>query len=1309
MNPVSANGFQLQLLGDFRVELNGQPVTGACYNKMRALLAYLVMERQREHRREALADLLWGGLNPTTARGNLRRTLADLRRVLEQPLGMNLFAASKHSLRYVGGIHVDVVAFTEQTPAASESDAPSIKHDERVLALYRGEFLAGLSMPDCSEFEQWLLVQRENLHRRALAALERLINQYEANGQYQRALDSALRYAELEPWDEDVCRRAMLLYTLNGQDKAALNHYEAACRGLKKELGVLPSEETRQLAQRIRVAANQREQAHSEQLPRAQGLGHAPAQRRQVTALYCDVFLTRAMDPEDAMATLSLPMGRCVTTIERHGGHVVQTHGGGVLAYFGYPMAHEGAARRAVQAAIEVSQPLDPGMRMRAGIHTGLVIAGGAASIPDTSGRTTQIAMQLCHGSDPQQIVISQDTHRIAGWFFDCINLGEQTLPGLEHTLEIFEVRAESGARNRLEASEKLTPLIGRTAELSQLLAYWHAAGEGRRQVVMLRGDAGMGKSRMVLALRDRLAATSHLTLELRCFPEFSQSPFHPLIVTLGTAIGIVAGDPPEQNLARLVDWMERCYAHGAKDGIPLLAQLLSLPQYSPSPGNSVSAQKQKDQTIALVLAVLQEQARRKPVLVILEDLHWVDPSTLDLLNQFILRSEHGPILAILTARPEFVPPWTGEQLSQVDLGPLSEDQIMNLVTSLRSDMEPATVQRIVEHVDGVPLFAEEMTKMASDDSRTPIPTTLQDLLAASIDALGPAKTVAQLAATLGRQFELEVLNYVLDGESAALEQALSALLDAQVLTLCGESSFQFKHYLIQQAAYESQPLSVRKMAHQRIAKALMNGFPALGVTQPESLARHLAAGGEALQAIHYWNLAAQRAVRRCAYVESMAHCDAGLGLLAMQPTSPERDHLECALRMNLGATLIATRGYGSVEAEAQYTRAADLASTRSHGPDLFPALWGLWLGSSSRVGHAHSLELAKKLLQLSEQNDDALLLQKAHYAMGNSLLWTGQLDLARHHQERAMALYRPEHHDALVGELGENIRVSTGSQLAWVLWLQGFPDQARAMGEQTLALAHELNHPYSRCYASAHLISLHRWLRQLDITHYWAQETVSQAQRHGFPLWLLSGQAFVGWVRTMRGDATGLGPLRSGIDAVRAAMGGIEAYFLAPLAELQHHLGQHEEAHALAQQTLSVMQARQDHFLESEMLRLLGQCELTQREPDVVEAEAHFQRALAVSRRQGAKSLELRAAISLARLWQSQNQTDQAWHLLHGLYSWFTEGLDTADLADAKQLLAELKQAASTKPSVGAGPRTGRRHLPRTRSGSPPRRASGC
>lgn len=1272
---------QVNFLGGFELRV-GNNSLGFSYDKVRALFAYLVMEPVA-HSRESLAQLLWPTIAPKTARGNLRRCLFDLRSALAAAAPGQAHAST---IRGIGALRFEatdcLLLDVREFLATHTSATDPLGFLARRAALYRGEFLAGLSMPECPEFDDWLVRQRETLHRRALDLLKQLSISYEQMGDHGKALQYASRLTELDPWDEEAHRQAMRLFALNGQHGAALGQYEACCRLLKNELGVLPSEETRQLVQRIRNGESQKDWPAPETSAPRPGIVPSLAQRRQVTVLFCELILAVMDDPDEAMALLHAPQARCVRIIEQFSGHIVQTHGGGLLAYFGYPRAHEDAARRAVQAALAVTREAVCGIEIRAGVHTGLVITGGDGVMPDTSGRTTRVAIALRHHTARYKVGISRETHSIVDGYFDCFSQGAQILPGVGQALEIFKVLAESGARTRLDAAAQLTPLVGRTTEIDALMGWWQGVTQGRRQVIVVHGDAGIGKSRLLHALKERLADQPHVECELRCFPEFSQSPFHPVIEMLEGVFGFAHGDLPEVRLEKLIAYLETHFAASAPSAVPLLGALLSLPlaDHDPDyPELDCSAQKQKQLTHQILIEILHTLAARQPVLLIAEDLHWMDPSTRELLTQFVELQQPCAILVVLTARPEFDPPWHESLESTLALTPLAAHEVATMIASIRTDMEAATIRGIVERADGVPLFAEEMAKNASTNNPAAIPATLHDLLAARMDGLGEAKTTAQLAATLGREFDLALLGKIFPLEGNALTQSLNVLQEAGLIQKMSPQTCQFKHTLIQEAAYQSQAKPARQAAHQRIAHTLLSDFPEVVLTQPELLAQHFSFGGETLRSIDYWIKAGQRAALSSAHTEAMGHFNVGRQLLMTLPPSVERNQWEFALRVGLGATRIATQGYGSLDAGAEYTRAAELGASLGDGPSLFRAMWGMWLGESSRIGHAHALGLAEKLLQLAEKDQDPLLLQKAHYAMGNSLLWTGQLGEARRHQERGIALYQPAHHATMVRELGENICVSTGSQLAWVLWLQGFPDQAQAMGEKTLALALEVNHPYSRCYASAHLVSLHHWLRQIDATSQRARETLAQANQHGFPLWLLSGLAFQGWTQALRGDASGLAQLQSGVDTVRAAMGGIEAFFLALLADAYWHLGRRDSALEVVHQALAVMQAKDDHFLESEMLRLKGECLLVLDVPDAQAAEGCFVQALAISQQQGAKSLELRAATSLARLWHRQGKSDDARGLLEGVYAWFKQGLDVPDLEAARQLLAELATAQDT------------------------------
>ena len=1264
----SSHRLELMLLGGFDARLNGVSITGISYAKMRALLAYLAMEREQDHNREVLAELLWSENDPTTARGNLRRTLSDLRRVLESPTGKVLFSTSKHTIRFIPDFYIDALHFTRQVPASPESRGASEYNDEKVIDLYRGELLAGLSLPDSPDFEEWLQIRRESLHRRALVLLEQLSNCHKQIGNYSRALQFALRQMELEPWDENNHRRVMRLYALNGQKKASIDQYEACCRLLKKELGVLPNEETRHLAERIRNDEVGR-RATDTVAPPLKITPQPPAERRQVTVLYCELSLAAIDDPDEALELLRIPQARCVEVIRRFSGHIVQTHGGGLLSYFGYPQAHEDAARHAVQAALTITQENAYGIEIRAGVHTGLIITGGDSSVPDTVGKTSKLAIQLRQSVAQTEVAISQETHRVVGGYFDCESLGTQPLPGFAQPLEIFKVVRESGARTRLEAAAHLTPLVGRETEIGKLLALWGEAVQGRRNVVLIQGEAGIGKSRLLHTLKERLADEPHAIRELRCFSEFSQSPFYPLIVMLEAIFDFEHGDTPELKFDRLVQHLETHCTVSVQDAVPLLAQLLSLPLGGDYQTPGFSPQKQKELTIAILLDMLQALAAKQPALLIVEDLHWIDHSSLELLARFVEQTGSRPILAVLTARPEFDPPWNKALESTLTLAPLVENEVAKIITSIGENIPAEIIRRIVERADGVPLFAEEMAKIAATDNQAIIPATLHDLLAARIDNMGEAKYTAQLAASIGREFDLGLLRKI-SPYAVALAHNLDNLQDAGLIFKVNKTAYQFKHALIQEAAYQSQTKTGRQSAHQRIAQTLLSDFPDVVATLPEVIAQHLSSGGKIRQSFAYWIKAGQRASRRSAHTEATEHFNSGLRLVESLPPDTERDRIESELRLNLGMALVIAKGYGSAEAGDEFSRTLELGNDSA---DLFKALWGMWFTSSSRISHLYSLELAENLLLLAGQNNDPMQLHLAHYAKGNSSFMTGNQSDARTHLEQSISLYLPSFDEAMASEYGENIGVSSLAILSLVLWLQGFSEQAEMTSQRALNLARRVDLPHSLGYALCIAAVLNRWLKQFEATTMAAQEGMALAQTHGFPLWMGLAASSSGWVQAMQGQVSGVAQIQKCLDGVNDVMSGARVFFLAPLCEALVHLGQFDAALTKINEALVIMDAKDSRFFESDFHRLRGVCLFEISTANAKEAEACFNMALAISRKQHAKSLELRAVISMARLWQQQGKQADARQPLHEIYDGFAECFDTHDLREAAELLRTL------------------------------------
>ena len=1244
--------------------MDGRPVAGISYDKMRALLAYLAMEQQQDHKREVLAEMFWGGNDPVTARGNLRRTLSDLRRVLELPTGKHLFSASKSTIRFIPEAYVDAFAFSGRAQLSPDDRDSPQQRNERIVDLYRGEFMAGFYLPDCPDFEDWLLVQREALHRRVLAMLEQLANFHEAGADHGKALRFALRHADLEPWDEAAHRRVMRLYALNGQNGAALAQFDACCRLLKKELGASPGEETRQLAERIRNAEVVRDAPGIPTAP-SPVVPQANAQRRQVTVLFCELAPSGIDDPDDAMELLLAPRAHCVEIIRQLSGHLVPMHGGGLLAYFGYPQSREDSAVRAVRAALAVTREAARGIEIRSGVHTGLITTGSDPSLPDIVGKTSGVAIQLRRCVGYNETAISQETHSIVAGYFDCTSLGARSLPDASRPVTVFRVDKESGARTRLDAATQLTPLVGRQAELTRLAGWWDEATRGAGHAVLVQGEPATGKSRLVHAFKQRLAGQPHAVRELRCFPEYSRSPFHPLLVLLEANLGFAPGDTPELKSAKLARHVARHYPALAREAVPLLASLYSLPQPADYRATGLSLQRQKELTIKLLRTVLKGPTARLPILLIAEDLHWADPSTQDFLTALFEPKGARALLAIFTARPGFVAPHAASVLS---LPPLAEHEMEQLISSVSGKLPAATVRRIVERADGVPLFAEELAKTATSVDWASIPGTLHDLLATRMDQLGDARYTAQIAATIGREFGVDLLGKASPWGPDVLAISLRQLKDAGLVVQVDEATCQFRHALIQEAAYQSQTRADRQATHRRIAQVLQDSFPDSVAARPELLAQHLSSAGEIRQSIDYWIKAGQRAISGSANQEAIAHFNRGLQLLMTLPASPERDQTEFSILVGLCPALHATRGYGSEDATRVTARVSALRELVADSPELFLAEWTRLRNTVATVGPRGVPQAALRLLDLAR--DDPIGKQAAHYVAAVASFWLGEFEASSTHAAKAIALHRPDQHHLMLELFGEDLSVSFAGHLSWALLFLGFADQAREVCERMLERARAMEHPKTLAMALLFATMLHRWLNKHAETLSLSAETIALTRRHGMSHWMATGEALHGRARILLEGRQDLSELQSLVARLSAAAPSYSAQRLSDMAQVHMHLALYDDARGLLAQAQANEQSTGSCQFAAERHRLEGVCLLALSPPDTTAAEASFSQALAVSRRQGTKTLELRAAMSLAQLWRQQGKTEDARRMLAKVHAWFTEGFDTPDLVEAAKLL---------------------------------------
>jgi predicted ATPase len=754
--------------------------------------------------------------------------------------------------------------------------------------------------------------------------------------------------------------------------------------------------------------------------------------------------------------------------------------------------------------------------------------------------------------------------------------------------------------------------------------------------------------------------------------------------------------ETPEQKLRKLEGFVVQ-YGLPLAEAVPLFAALLSLPLAADYATLTLSPEQQKQKTLQALLTILLRIAAQQPVLFVLEDLHWVDPSTLEFLTLLVDQGPTAHILTLFTFRPDFRPPWTGRShLTQVTLTRLPRRQAAELTGRVAQGkaLPPELIEQVVAKTDGVPLFVEEPTKMVLESGLLQeqaerytltnalpplaIPATLHDSLMARLDRLAAVKALAQVGATLGREFSYELLQAVSPWDEATVQRGLHQLVEAEFLYQRGvppQATYTFKHALIQDAAYQSLLRSTRQQYHQHIAQVLETRFPAAVETQPELVAQHYTAAGCAEPAVAYWQRAGQHASDRSAHLEAIRHVTAGLELLQRLPETPEHTHQALTLYMTLGAALQMTKGQAAPEVEQAYTQARALCQQVGETPELVPVLFGLWRYYLGRPQFHTARELGETLLRLAQQAHDPALAVIAHYALGLTWFCLGALPTARQHLEAGIARYTPDQLRAPVFRIGQDPGVGCRVHAARTLWVLGYPEQALARPHEALALAQTLSHPFSLAFARCMAAVLAQLRRDVPAAYEHAEAAVALATEQGLPLWVAQGTSLRGWALAMQGQGeAGIAQVRQGIAAYRATGAALTVpYFCTVLADASAHVGHTEDGLQALAEAHTLVEEHEERSWEAEVSRLRGVLLLRQTGTPQAEAEAWLQRALDVARHQEAKSLELRAAMSLARLWQQQGNRDEARALLAPIYGWFTEGFDTADLQEAKALLEEL------------------------------------
>ena len=1076
-----------------------------------------------------------------------------------------------------------------------------------------------------------------------------------------------------------------------------LERYEAAFRANEIDASVLPrltAEDLTDLG--VTLVGHRRRllDAIAALTPEPAVVADAPvrgdAERRQLTVMFCDLVgstpLSARLDPEDLRGIIGA-YHRCVTeVVEGFGGFVARYMGDGILVYFGYPQAHEDDAERATRCGLalvdrvpQLNQAEE--LHARVGIATGLVVVGGEVVEHDVAGDTPNLAARLQTLAEPDTVVIAARTRRLTGDLFEYRDLGEIELKGIVGPVSAWQALRPSDVASRFEAlrGPALSSLIGRDEELELLLRRWARAKAGDGQVVLVSGEPGIGKSRLAAALEERLHTEPHLRLRYFCSPYHQDSALFPFIDQLGRAAGFAREDLSSSKLEKLVALLAR--AAPRDEDVAFLADLLSLPASERHPLPNLSPQRKKERTLEALLRQLDGLAQQQPVVVVFEDAHWIDPTSRELLGLVVDRARHLPVLLVVTFRPEFQSPWTGQpQVTVLALNRLDRHDRTALIEQIAGSaaLSDEVIDQIADRTDGVPLFVEELTKsvLESGVPLVGIPATLHDSLMARLDSLAAVRLVAQTGAAIGRDFSYTLLRAVSRLPEDELQASLARLVASELVFQRGippDAVYSFKHALVQDAAHGSLLRSTRQQLHAQIAKVLETHSPELMENQPEIFAQHYAEAGLVEKSIAYWGNAGRRSAARSAMAEAAAQFQKGLNQLALLPDNRERQRQELEFRSGLGAALLIVKGFAAPETGHAYARARELWEQLGSPSEFLQVPHG--------QSHYHALrgelDLAQRmdedLLRLSLQRNDSAGLVLGHFSTGQNLILRGRFALSRSHFEEVVALYDPISHRPLVRQAGVQPLVISQAYLGIILFCLGFPDQALARGSAAVIEARRLAHPPSLAVTLAIVLRLLSLVGDDAVLNERAEQLVAVTIEQGFPQMRAMGAIYRGWVKVKNGDlADGISLLRSGSTAYRAT--GADAfmpYFIALLASACEIAAQIDEALTLLDEALQTVDRTGEHWFTAELNRFKGRLLLRQGHSEA--AEELYRKALSVARGQEAKLWELRAAASLARLWHNQGHLAEARDLLALVYAWFIEGFDTPDLKDAKALLDDL------------------------------------
>jgi class 3 adenylate cyclase/predicted ATPase len=1031
-------------------------------------------------------------------------------------------------------------------------------------------------------------------------------------------------------------------------------------------------------------------------MPAAVPAAEAVGERRYLTVMFCDLVgstaISAQLDPEEWRDLVGSYLDTASTAVADMGGHVAKKLGDGILALFGYPQAHENDAERAARAALAIQRALaelnrknagagKPELTARIGLDTGPAVVDAAAEI---YGDVANVAARVQALADPGAVLLTARMQRQVAGLFVVEERGTHTLKGVPEPTALFKLVRASGAGRRV-GQRQVTPLVGREEEIALLMRRWERARQGDGQLLMIVGEPGVGKSRLLEEFHARLNEIPHSWAEWTCSQLLQNTPFHPLTAWGRDRFG-GTDVPPEQRLADLENTLAQAKLD-VVENVPLLAPLLDIPLAAAPP---IPADELRRRQLAAMTTWTMAAARTQAVVMAVEDIHWADPSTLDLLRGMAERGALAPLFVIITARPEFRPPWgTRSHHSTITLSPLDRQQVQQMVAELsaRHALPRDVVEGVTERTGGVPLFVEEVTRLLLERGEyggvQAIPPTLQQSLMARLDRLGSAREVAQIGAVIGRDFPYTLLRALAGIEDQPLQAALDRLADADILLVQGlppDSVYRFKHALIQDAAYENLLKSRRQALHRRLAELLRDNAAGGDAAEPEMLAHHFTQAAMTEASVEWWDKAGQQSMTRSALVEADTQFARALSQIAALPPTRATRRDQIKLQVARTTTLMHTKGYAAPETKAaaeQARRLIEQAEALGEPPEdpllLFSVLYGLFSGVFVAFDGNACGDLAAHFLSLAKKQGATIPLMVGHELMGNFLLFKGDIAEGRAYLDRLLKLYDPAEHRPLMMRFGGGM---SGMCLqSWALWLLGYPEAALEGAQAAVKNAREIGQAGSLMQALD--ISVLPWIlcgeylaakRQLD-------ELTALAEQKGAALWKAEGMILQGRISALTGNTSkAVEMINSGLAAFRSTGATIRIpEHTACLASAYADFGNFENAQRCISDAMTALEKANERWFEAEVNRIAGEISLKSPEPDATKAEAYFKRALAVARQQQAKSWELRAAMSLARLWRDQGKVEQARELLDPVYGWFTEGFDTRDLKDAKALLEEL------------------------------------